>query len=299
MKTRSLIYLTINAVLLAVGHILQKTVLNYGVDILIFAFMRITTGFLLISLLFLTQRPNFKKLIKKNFRDFFVLGVCFSGFGIFLKLWGLSLTTATNAAFMMSLSSMAVVIFAFFLLKEKAPKGFYIIVLAMMIGVYLVTTKGQQLLPHIGDILILCLAFLIGFMQVYGKKLLNTLSVLATAFGRSLMGMIFLGMLIPIFSPDGFSTIPNLTVLSLVLTNGLVFGSGIIFFYKALQNEGASNSGMFALLVPVLTAIMGFLFLSEILNVFQLLGAGIILIGSYIISKFKISQSKFTITKGT
>ena len=279
--------------MIAMGHILQKVVLNCGVNRFVFAFLRITMGFIVISLLLLANKHHPVTVIKKNIRHFLVLGVCFSGCGILLKFWGLSFTTATNAAFIMSLSSAAVVIFAFFLLNEKAPPRFYAVVVIMIAGVYLVTTGGKQLLPQIGDIIIFGLAFLIGSMQVYGKKVLETLSVIETAFGRSFVGMIFLGLLIPVFAPHGFSTIPNLAVLGLVLANGIIFSSSIILFYKALQIERASNTGMFALLVPVLTAVLGYVFLAELLNFYQVMGGVIILTGSYLISKLKIKQTNF------
>jgi drug/metabolite transporter (DMT)-like permease len=293
MKSRSLIYLSIYAIMIALGHILQKMVLNHGVDRFVFAFLRIATGFTLITLLLLIRKHKPIEVIKNNFRHFLVLGVCFSGIGILLKLWGLSLTTATNASFMMSLSSVAVVLFAHFMLKEQAPKRFYAVVTVMIGGVYLVTTGGAQLLPRTGDVIILCLSFLIGFMRVYGKKLLFSLSVLQIAFGRSFVGMIFLGLLVLIFAPSGFSTIPNFPVLLLTLANGITFSSSIILFYKALQNEGASNTGMFALLVPVLTAVLGYAFLAELLNLYQVLGGVIILAGSFLISRFKIKQANF------
>ena len=304
MKTRSLIYLFIYAVMLAMGHILQKMVLNHGVDRLVFAFLRIASGFFIITTLLIaktkTGNPVIKgkvdflaRLIKKNIRHFIVLGIGFSGLGILLKLWGLSLTTATNASFIMSLSSVAVVLFAFIFLKEKAHNRFYAVVVMMIGGVYLVTTGGKQLLPQTGDLIIFFLAFLIGSMQVYGKQVLRSISVLETSFGRSMVGMIFLGLLIPIFAPEGFSTIPSFPVLLLVLSNGITFSGSIVLFYKALQNEGASNTGMFALLVPVLTTVFGYFLLNERLNVYQVIGGMVILLGSFMISRIKIKQANF------
>lgn len=291
MKIRSIIYLGIFAAMTAMGHILQKIVLNLGVNQLVLAFLRITLGFTVISLLLLAKKHHPVTLVKSNFRHFFILGVCFSGIGILMKLWGLSLTTATNAAFIMSLSSVFQVIFAYFFLGENAPKRFYIVLIMMIAGVYLVTTGGKQILPRIGDIIMLAVAVLIGSMEVYGKKVLETLSVIQTAFGRSLVGMIFLGLLVPVFAPHGFSTIPNFPVLLLVLSNGITFSASLIFFYKALQIERASNTGMFALLVPVLTAVLGYLFLAEILNLYQVIGGAIILTGSFMISKLQIKQA--------
>lgn len=293
MKSRSVIYLTIYALMLAMGHILQKMVLNQGVDRFVFAFLRIAMGFVLISILLYAKKHRPIDLLKKNIRHFVVLGIGFSGFGILLKLWGLSMTTATNASFLMSLSSVAVVIFAFLLLKEQAPKRFYAVVVMMIGGVYLVTTGGKQLLPQTGDMIIFALAFLIGFMQVYGKKVLKTLSVVQLSWGRSLIGMIFLGLLIPIFSPGGFSTIPSFPVLLLVLANGITFSGSIMLFYKALQTEGASNTGMFSLLVPVLTAALGYLLLAESMNLFQVLGGIVILTGSFLVSRLKVKQANF------
>lgn len=288
MKTRSIIYLLVYASVSAMGHVLQKLVLNQGVDRFVFAFLRISTGFVIITLLLLYKKYRPVAVIKKNIRPFIVLGVCFSGIGILMKLWGLSMTTATNAAFIMSLSSVASVLFAYLLLKEKARKRFYFIVLTMIAGVYLVTTGGKQLMPRTGDLIIFSLAFLIGFMQVYGKQLLNTLSVLETSFGRSFVGMLFLGLMSLLFAPKGFATIPNFPVLLLVLANGVAFSSSIMLFYMALQNEGASNASVFALLVPVLTAGFGYFLLSEVLNIFQFIGGMVILIGSFLISRLKI-----------
>ena len=293
MKNRSVFFLILYAMLVAMGHILQKAVLNHGVDRFVFSFLRIAFGFLIITLLFFKKKYRPVKVIKKNTRHFIILGVFFSGCGILLKLWGLSFTTATNASFIMSLSSITAVMFAFFLLNEKAPKKFYLVVMFMSVGVYLVTTGGKQLLPQRGDLIILVLIFLIGFMEVYGKKVLKTLSVIETAFGRSFFGMFFLGSLILVFSPQGFSTISSFWVLVLILSNGLTFSGSIILFYKALQVEGASNVAMFALLVPVLTTILGRILLGEEFNFYQGIGGSIILAGSYFISKIKIKQANF------
>jgi len=100
--------------------------------------------------------------------------------------------------------------------------------------------------------------------------------------------MIFLGLMALIFSPKGFSTIPNFPILLLVLSNGLTFSTSTIFFYMGLQSEGATNASMFGLLVPIFTALMGYLLLSEVLNVVQFIGGIVILTGSFLLSRLKI-----------
>jgi drug/metabolite transporter (DMT)-like permease len=268
-------------------------VLNLEVDRFVFAFLRITSGLAVITCIALWKKHLSFKRLRANVKHFIVLGILFSGCGILLKLWGLSLTTATNTSFIMSLSSVSAVMFAFLLLREQAPGNFYLLVLLMMFGVYLVTTGGERLLPRKGDLIILALMILIGFMQVYGKRVLETLSVLETAFGRSLFGTGFLFILIMIFSPQGFSSITDFPVLLLVLANGLTFSGSILFFYMALQSEGASQTAVFALLVPVLTAVMGKLLLNERLSLIQIIGGGIIIAGSFRVSRIKIKQANF------
>lgn len=293
MKLRSILYLLCFALFVAMGHILQKLVLNEGVDKFVFAFLRITFGLVIISIILFYRKYDPVKIVKKNYRHFIVLGIGFSGIGIILKLWGLQNTTAVNASFIMSLSSAAAVLFAFLFLKEVPSKRFYLYMALMIFGVFLVTTGGRSLVPMKGDLIILFLAFFIGSMEVYGKKVLKTLTVIQTAFGRSLFGSIFLFILILLFSPAGFSSIKSWNVLLLVLSNGITFSTSIIFFYAALQNEGASNSSMFALLVPVFTLVMGFFLLGEKLNLVQLSGGGIILICSLFISRLKLKQANF------
>ncbi len=293
MKIKSVIYLICFALFVAMGHILQKIVLNHGVDKVVFAFLRIISGLFIISVILFYKKYDPVKIVKKNYIHFLILGVGFSGLGIILKLWGLENTTAVNASFIMSLSSAAAVLFAFLFLKEIPSKRFYIFMSLMIFGVYLVTTGGKSIVPRKGDMIMLALAFLIGSMRVYGKKVLKTMTIIETAFGRSLFGAIFLFILILIFSPGGFTTIKNWKILLMVLSNGITFSGSILFFYAALQNEGASNSSMFALLVPIFTLVFGFFVLSEKLNMVQLSGGVIILVCSMLISRIKLRQANF------
>ncbi len=293
MKIKSIVYLVCFALFVAMGHILQKIVLNHGVDKLVFAFLRITAGLIIISTILFYKKYDPVKIIKKNYFHFLVLGLGFSGLGIILKLWGIHNTTAVNASFIMSLSSAAAVLFAFFFLKEEPSKRFYLFMAIMILGVYLVTTGGQRVVPKKGDMIIFGLAFLIGSMRVYGKKVLNSLSVIETAFGRSLFGTVFLFILVLIFSHEGFSTVKSWKIFLLILSNGITFSGSILFFYAALQTEGASNSSMFALLVPLFTMVFGFFILGEKLNVVQLSGGGMILVCSMFISRLKLRQANF------
>ena len=57
MNPRSVIYLLFYAIILAMGHILQKIVLNHGVDKFVFAFLRISCGFIIILILLMIILP--------------------------------------------------------------------------------------------------------------------------------------------------------------------------------------------------------------------------------------------------
>lgn len=281
MKSRSLFFLFIYAISQAAEHLLQKKVLNYHVEQGVFAFLRLSFGLLIFSVLLARSKTSPTALIKKNIRPFIILGIGFSGFGILLKFWGLSLTTAVNASFIMSLSSVATPFFAFFMLGEKAHRQFYALVAMMLGGVYLVAAKGSLIIPQTGDLVILALAFLIGFMQVYGKAVLKTLTVVETSFGRSLIGALFLGLLIPFFSHGGFNSIRDISVWLLIMANGVAFSINTYSLYHALQLEDASKVGVFGLLVPVFTSIGGYFLLGEVMNGFQFAGGIVILLGSY------------------
>lgn len=274
------------AILLGIDHVVQKVVLNNGVEPLTFAFMRIVIAALFLTpyFFYIKNKKRFK-FNKLNLRDLAIIGVLASGLAMFFKLTGLSFTTATNAGFMQVLVALFTIIFSYFILKERLPKMFFIIFSIMVIGIILISTKGGISIPNKGDFILLGNVILIGFSAAYAKRTMKWISSRIIAYGRLVFGAIFLALLIPFFGFNELTVI--FPMLGWIIFSGIDFGLRLLFLYKAIDIESASNTTTFLLIAPVLTLIIANIWLGETLVIMQYVGVLLIFFGALMLAILK------------
>ena len=71
-----------------------------------------------------------------------------AGLGTCLSIIGIALTDAINAGFLVKMATVTTILFAWLILKENLSRMKIAIMLVMLFGAYLLTTKGQSLLPQ-------------------------------------------------------------------------------------------------------------------------------------------------------
>jgi drug/metabolite transporter (DMT)-like permease len=218
-----------------------------------------------------------------------------SGLGTYLSLIGIALTDAINAGFLVKLSTVTTTIFAWLFLKEKMSHQKILLVVTMLSGAYLLTTKGQMILPRIGDFLILgaCLCWSLGNVAV--RKALQAQSVDAdvATIQKPLAGFPVLLILIGVSSINlewlgnykavlGCCTF-SLKVLPYALMSGFFLAMAWIFLYRTLNVSTASYMTLMSMVTPVIVSLLAIIFLGESLIWIQVLGAGMILLSSVLI----------------
>ncbi|MCD6396604.1 MAG: DMT family transporter, partial [Spirochaetaceae bacterium] len=201
-----------------------------------------------------------------------------------LMFIGQNFTTATNAGFLLKLSSLTVIPFAYFMLGEKIKKRVIIAFLIMIFGVFLLTTNGALTTPKVGDILIIILATLLGFTNSLAKEIMkgvdsNIISSLRLIIGNFLL----LCFITPLLGFEAFT--PLFGDALWVFVAGILGYIYILSLYKGIELVGASKATIFFLLSAVFTAFFAFIFLREVLSYIQLIGGFMILGGAYIIAK--------------
>ncbi len=116
-----------------------------------------------------------------------------------------------------------------------------------------------------------------------------------TNVGALILFSCFIGipvvLIINFFHHDSFSV--GLIDIFLLVLIGVFFILGLIPTLYAMEDEETSSVVPHMLLSPVLTTILAFFFLNETLNLVQLIGIAIILIGSYGIS-LKKEKNEFS-----
>ncbi|MFC1878278.1 DMT family transporter [Chloroflexota bacterium] len=237
--------------------------------------------------LFLNQQPLFWKL-------YFVNSIQ-AGFGTSLALIGIALTDAINAGFLVKLTAVTTTLGAWVILKERfsALKG--LMVISMLAGAYMLTTKGQVLIPRIGDLFILgaCLCWSSGavLMRMFFKdrpvqadvvtlqKPLASIPVLLVLVGASLFFPGAFGSLNQLFVCCSFSS----QDLLYAVLSGFCLAMAWIFLYRSLKVSTASYMTLMSMLTPVIVSLLALIFLGETLVWVQVIGAALIILSGAVI----------------
>lgn len=225
---------------------------------------------------------NLKGLTREIFWGLIIANAIHFGLGGYFSNFGSALTSAVNAGFLVKFALVTTTILAWIFLKERMTWVKGIAVLIMLFGNFLISTKGQSLVPQIGDILIIlaCLCWSIGNILI--KKTLNKHSVNADiiSFLRPVAGLpvfIFFLLLAPLYP----SSVQKVFMVNLFDTRYLIYaiGSGIftallwIFLNRTLKVASASYMTMMSMMTSVFVAILALTFLGETMTVAQIGGA--------------------------
>jgi drug/metabolite transporter (DMT)-like permease len=240
------------------------------------------------------QRP-------KLFWQLFLANAIQTGLGTSLSIVGIALTNAINAGFLVKMSVVTTILFARFLLKESFTflKGG--VLLVMLGGAYLLTTKAQALIPRTGDLLILgaCVCWSLGTVLV--RKVLRSKTVRADVvtlqkpFASLAVFSIFIAA--AVYAPTIFGDLQGVlecctvTQSSLIyaITSGFCLGMTWIYLFRTLNVATASYMTLISMVTPVIVSILAMVFLNETLNWVQLIGITMILASGITVSRSKLA----------
>ena len=147
---------------------------NAGADVLPFQLLITIIAFFVLAILVLPKiREQLFDLFNNQKQLFWKLywanGIQ-AGLGTSFAMVGIALTDAVNAGFLVKFTTVTTILFAWILLREKLTALKVITVFLMLIGVYLLTTQGQVLVPQAGDIFLIAACFCWSLGSVLVRK---------------------------------------------------------------------------------------------------------------------------------
>lgn len=283
---KRLVYSSTVAILISFSIFFRKIALLKDVPpmTLLIQFVLIASIILSINLL-LFQRKYIKKIrnIKgKEWKITFFAGV-FLFFGYLISNYSLRFTTSINYSFLNKSNLIFIPLLAFFFLQEKITKEKIFLAFIFFIGVYLITTSGQFILPHFGDLLVIIATFFFSCFTIVNKNLVKIFDPEIVSWGTlscsAVLALIFSFILkINIFSSAGFL---------FVFLSGLVEGLIILFINKTIRITSMTYYVMMIMFTPVINLILGILFLKETINFIQLLGGIILIISGIMVQRLR------------
>ena len=223
-------------------------------------------------------------------RDFLYLGIL-AGLGTFLNriCWsvGLNLTTASNAALLMSTSPIFVLIPSAFLLRSTVTLRATLGILISFLGVFLVikgdwqgwTFSGEGLQ---GDLIILGAAISWALFTILAKFLLKDHSSLkVTAYVMAVGSILFIPFL-PNEKPGGWAEVSPFAWFCIIYV--ALSGNCLAYFLwmKGIQNIGPLRTILYSYIIPITAMTFSIPLLGETVTAMQMAGALIVFTGIFL-----------------
>ena len=245
---------------------------------------------------------SLKKTNKKTLIAGSILGLFYFA-GFTAQSLGLNLTTATKSGFITGTFVVFIPILQLIIEKRK-PKWFNILsVLLVLIGLILLSSKGENALDFIkqlgsdfnlGDLLTLLCALLFAFQVVYVDVFTKKYDYLPMVFVQLLItgvGGFILSFIFSISSLETFKFTLNTTVAIAILYTA-IFASIIatVIQLKFQKFVSPTKAGIIFSIEPIFAAIFAYFLLSEKISNFGLVGCVLIFIGLIVSELFSIKD---------
>ena len=203
-----------------------------------------------------------------------------------LFLYGLKLTTASNAGVITSTIPLFIVITSFFSGIEKPTVQTIAGIAVGFGGAFVLSWKGGANSANSGDFIILGGCFLMGIFTMFSKKLVAIYSPMVTAGWLFVLSFVWqLPYFIFKLFDQHWSTLPGSIWINFWLS---VIGPLFIantFYYYSLQVMKPSRVGVYTYLIPVFTLFFAYVIRNETITLQQVIGLVIIILGISITKK--------------
>lgn len=205
-----------------------------------------------------------------------------------MSLWYLSIirTSASVSTLLANNASVFVGLGSLVIFKQYLPKIYWIGLTIAMIGVFLVAGRDFVENPSVGIGHLMAIGaavFYAGYMLIT-QKIRNTLDTV-NFMGWSLLGCVILSFLSCWQQNTPMLHFNNQTWLSFVASGIICHLAGWLSINYALGFIPAAIVSPTLLIQPILTSILSFFLLHEVLRTEQIVGGGIVLTGIYLVNK--------------
>lgn len=255
---------------------------------LIIGFYRLFFTILILSPAFIYTKSwrKYYTLPKKTLLSIVGAGILLA---VHFSLWFVSLdyTSIASSMILVDTNAIFIAILAYFLLKERLPRGRVLGIITAFIGVSIIALADwSYYTPIFGDILALISGIAFSFYLLLGRKVRQQLDLLPYVFllySSCAITFFFAALTwgFPFFSYD---LTEYLIILGLALIP-TVFGHTL--YNWALKYVEASIVAVSLLAEPISSILLGILILHEIPSYIVIIGGALVLSGIYITARIK------------
>lgn len=250
----------------------------------LFVALRFGIGAVLFAILL---RDQFTKITKSAITKGMLLGAML-GSGIVIQNYGIYATTASKAAFITGLMVIFTPVAQMLLLRRSPKAGNVIGIGIVIVGLYLLTSPTGSGV-NFGDGLVLISAAIFGVYIVYLDMFTRDENVLHLAFIQVLVTSMTAWIMVPF---EEVIFIPNDQLLMSMAYMGIFATVVTTYVQTRYQKDTTPTRAVIIFTIePVITAVLAYFILNEILGMTGIFGAVTIVIGIFV-SEFSDPLSK-------
>jgi drug/metabolite transporter (DMT)-like permease len=240
---------------------------------------------LLTSLILLIKKlPELKKLSSQNWIRLIMIGFIGGSVPFLLFFKGLSLTQASNAAFIHKTLFIWIALLALPILKEKLSYWQVLALIILAVGAYLFVSPAKWQFGY-GEFLVLLATLLWAVENVIAKITLRNIPSLVVAWGRMFFGSVFL--MIYLFFIGQFTQlfVFSGSNFSWLLLSGVILFGYVATWYAALKYAPATVVSAILVIAAPITALLDSIFVTDGLKASLILPILLIILGALLVSR--------------
>lgn len=237
-----------------------------------------------ITLFVINKNSKVKKIERKDLKYMFLIGVVGYFLSVGMQLLGIKLSNASIASLVNAMNPITIMIFAAIILKERLTVKKAICVMLAMAGVYIIIGDVKGNGEVLGILFSVFSVILWSFISIIVRKTARKYS----ASQITIYSMFIAAVCIFPFSMGELIITHNvkfdLSVVIALLYMGIVCTAlAYVFWNKSLSILEAGTCSLFYPIQPMISSILGMIFLGEQININFIFGA-ILIIGGVLFS---------------
>lgn len=247
-----------------------------------------------ISLLIVDMHKD-KKIQRSDFKYIFIIGCIGYFISVSAQLLGIKYANASLASLINAMNPIMIMIFASIFLKEKLTikKAICVIMAVSGAGIIIGNVNGSS--QNMGIIFSIISVILWSLVAIVTKKMTEKYdSSIVTMYAMFVAAICTLPVSIYEINTAEYFKFDISALLSLLYMGIVCTAVAYVFWNKSLSLIEASTCSMFYPFQPVISTILGIIFLGERININFILGAAIILCAVFfsVFSKEKVYNKK-------
>lgn len=226
----------------------------------------LVTAILLTSIILLVKKlPELKKLSKRDWLRLIIIGFIGGSVPFLLFFKGLSLTQASNAAFIHKTLFIWIALMAVPILKEKLSSLQILSFVFLAVGAYLLVSPAELRFGY-GEFLALSATLLWAVENIIAKITLRNIPSFTVAWGRMFFGSIFLMLYLSFAGGIGQLFIFSGAKFGWLILSAVILFGYVTTWYSALKFAPATVVSSILVIAAPITALLNSIFVTHSLK---------------------------------